>query len=99
LNGTSVRFSNVADDVLDRMRERVGASMTLVAAGGPDWRIARRKHDPAAPTGGPERPRRNPLKAALEQLGLWGADSSAKFIPRCYLDASRAARLDLLRGL
>jgi len=92
LNGTSVGFSNVADDVLERMRERVGESLTLVAAGGPDWRITRR-------IGQPGRPARNPLRCALETLGLWGTDSSTKFIPRCYLDASRAARLDLLRGL
>src|SRR5687767_10714491 len=36
---------------------------------------------------------------ALRGLGLWNVRSEAKFIPRVYLDASREARLDLLRGL
>jgi hypothetical protein len=43
--------------------------------------------------------RRNPLRVALEGLGLWGHDSFTKFIPPEYGLASFAARVELLRGL
>ncbi|MBV8048249.1 MAG: replicative DNA helicase [Paludibacterium sp.] len=93
LGGTAVRFSVKADETLNRMRARVDARLELEYAGQYDWRIKRR----AAPQG--ERPSSNPLKLALETLGLWGRTSSDKFIPRCYLDAEKSVRLDLLRGL
>jgi replicative DNA helicase len=41
----------------------------------------------------------NPLRTALEALGLSGLPSDRKFVPRLYLEASRERRLDLLRGL
>ncbi|MDD2609201.1 MAG: replicative DNA helicase [Giesbergeria sp.] len=41
----------------------------------------------------------NPLRVELERLRLSGLASDAKFIPRLYLEAQRAVRLDLLRGL
>jgi replicative DNA helicase len=41
----------------------------------------------------------NPIMTALRDLGLWTIRSEEKFIPEIYLEASRAARLDLLRGL
>ncbi len=41
----------------------------------------------------------NPIMAALRDLGLWSIRSEEKFIPEKYLEASREARLDLLRGL
>jgi hypothetical protein len=43
--------------------------------------------------------RRNPLRVALERLGLWGRDSFTKFVPAVYMRASFAARVELLRGL
>src|SRR3989475_5733179 len=36
---------------------------------------------------------------ALRGLGLWGIRSDEKFTPDLYLNASREARLDVLRGL
>ncbi|WP_179404006.1 replicative DNA helicase [Burkholderia guangdongensis] len=93
LGGTAVRFSVKTEDTLNRMRERVGAELELEYAGQYDWRIKRRSGE------GIVRPRVNSLKAALEQFGLWGRTSYDKFIPRCYLDAQRDVRLDLLRGL
>ncbi|KVL58344.1 replicative DNA helicase [Burkholderia territorii] len=94
LGGTAVRFSVKAEETLNRMRARVDASLELEYAGQYDWRIKRRSS-----TAGAVRPSANPLKAALEQLGVWGATSYDKFIPRIYLDADKGARLDLLRGL
>ncbi|MET3216174.1 UNVERIFIED_ORG: replicative DNA helicase [Burkholderia territorii] len=94
LGGTAVRFSVKAEETLNRMRERVDASLELEYAGQYDWRIKRR---PSTAT--VARPSANPLKAALEQLGVWGRTSYDKFIPRLYLDADKDTRLDVLRGL
>lgn len=93
LGGTAVRFSVKAEETLERMRARVDATLELEHAGQYDWRIKRR------PSGSASRPAVNPLKAALEGLGVWGCTSYDKFIPRVYLDAGKDARLDLLRGL
>ncbi|WP_175735970.1 replicative DNA helicase [Burkholderia ambifaria] len=93
LGGTAVRFSVKAEETLERMRARVDATLELEHAGQYDWRIKRR------PSGSAPRPPVNPLKAALEALGVWGCTSYDKFIPRAYLDAGKDARLDLLRGL
>ncbi|ACA91054.1 MULTISPECIES: replicative DNA helicase [Burkholderia cepacia complex] len=94
LGGTAVRFSVKAEETLNRMRERVDASLELEYAGQYDWRIKRRPSTATA-----ARPCANPLKAALEQLGVWGRTSYDKFIPRLYLDADKDTRLDVLRGL
>ncbi|QVN18840.1 replicative DNA helicase [Burkholderia pyrrocinia] len=94
IGGTAVRFSVKAEETLNRMRARVDASLELEHAGQYDWRIKRR---PSA--AGQARPSANPLKTALEQLGVWGRTSYDKFIPRSYLDSDKDARLDLLRGL
>ncbi|KWF12045.1 replicative DNA helicase [Burkholderia pseudomultivorans] len=94
LGGTAVRFSVKAEETLNRMRARVDASLELEYAGQYDWRIKRRPS-----TADEARPSANPLKAALERLGVWGRTSYDKFIPRIYLDADKDARLDLLRGL
>ena len=42
---------------------------------------------------------RNPVVAALEELGLLGKGAVGKFVPDAYLYASADQRLDLLRGL
>ncbi|MDS0792170.1 replicative DNA helicase [Burkholderia pseudomultivorans] len=94
LGGTAVRFSVKAEETLNRMRARVDTSLELEYAGQYDWRIKRRPS-----TADEARPSANPLKAALERLGVWGRTSYDKFIPRIYLDADKDARLDLLRGL
>ena len=39
--GSVVRFSNVAADLLDRMRQRLGSAFRLSHAAGCDWRIVR----------------------------------------------------------
>jgi replicative DNA helicase len=37
--------------------------------------------------------------AALRGLGLWDLEATERFVPDLYMDARRAARVDLLRGL
>ncbi|MEN9315024.1 MAG: hypothetical protein RIS35_1417 [Pseudomonadota bacterium] len=96
LCGTSVRFTTKPLEMMDRLRERLQPELETVDAGRFDWRLV--QHDRGKPEGHHGQ-RANPLKTALEVLGLWGRTSLDKFIPRLYLDASREARLDLLRGL
>ena len=92
----TIQFSTAAESMRRRMAERIDASLELACTGGVDWRIVPRQcgHQP-----GVQEVTTNPLTAAIKALGLWGKQSHEKFIPTIYLDASRAARLDLLRGL
>ncbi|HSV78604.1 MAG TPA: replicative DNA helicase [Ramlibacter sp.] len=97
LTGTgSVMFSSASDELLGRMRERVGDDLELVHSYAYDWRVVRRDR---ARVKGFQGLQPNPLRTALEALGLSGLSSDRKFIPRLYLEASRQARLDVLRGL
>ena len=96
LSGTAVRFSGKAEETLARLRARAAEGLALVPAGGCDWRLVQQDRGKQA---GHHGQKANPLKKSLERLGLWGRTSADKFIPRLYLDAPRADRLDLLRGL
>jgi replicative DNA helicase len=96
LCGTAVRFSGKAEETLARLRARAAEGLALVPAGGCDWRLVQQDRGKQA---GHHGQKANPLEQSLERLGLWGRTSGDKFIPRLYLDAPRAARLDLLRGL
>ena len=96
LCGTAVRFSGTAEETIERLRARTADQLELVAAGGCDWRLVQADRGKQA---GHHGQKANPLKRALEGLGLWGRTSADRFIPRLYLDAPRAQRLDLLRGL
>src|SRR5262245_8636353 len=96
LLGSALRFSTSQVEMLERLAERATSAFALRAAGGYDWRIVQ--------TGGAHRAgvagvTPNRLIDALRELGLWGKRAEAKFIPDIYLNASRAARLELLRGL
>jgi replicative DNA helicase len=70
--------------------------MMMTSAGTVDWRLVRedRGHTPGMAGVQP-----NPLRIALETLGLSGLPGDRKFIPRCYLEADHDRRLDVLRGL
>jgi replicative DNA helicase len=89
-------FSTASDEMLDRLRDRVGGEMELVHAQAYDWRLVRRG---GAHVRGVQGVAPNPLRTALDAMGLSGCSSDRKFIPRLYLEASREARLNLLRGL
>jgi replicative DNA helicase len=92
----SVRFSTAMPQIVELVGERAGAGMQVTHAGRYDYRIVRedRGHPPGLAGAQP-----NPLRTALEALGLSGLPSDRKFIPRLYLEAGRERRLDLLRGL
>jgi replicative DNA helicase len=93
LSGTSVMFPTGDPEMLAGVHVHAGDELALRAAGGPDWRIVQ------AASAHRRGVSANPIMEALRGLGLWSLCSEAKFIPRMYLDASREARLALLRGL
>ncbi|MFN4005303.1 MAG: replicative DNA helicase [Hylemonella sp.] len=92
----TVRFSSVSDELLARLQSRLGDGMEVVAAGGCDYRLVQRHRGKVS---GVQGVTANPLRVALQALGLSGLGSDEKFIPDLYLQAHRQARLDLLRGL
>ena len=96
LSGTSLMFSTADGEMLERMHAHAGDEFALRAAGGHDWRIVQTA---GAHRRGVSGVTANPIMEALRGLGLWNIRSEATFIPGVYLDASREARLDLLRGL
>ena len=91
-----MRFSTAAPQILETVRARVGEAMAVTAAGGYDYRLVRADRGRVAGLAGLQP---NPLRTALQALQLSGLTSERKFVPRCYLEAGRAARLELLRGL
>ena len=96
LTETTARFSTAVEAMRVRMAQRIDASLELVPAGGVDWRIVQRSRGHRKGVAGMTP---NGLTQAIRSLGLWDLQSHEKFIPRPFLDASRAQRLDLLRGL
>jgi replicative DNA helicase len=96
LRSDSVMFSNVAAEVLERMRARIGSESALQHASDCDWQTV--QPGPGAVAGHAGR-HPDPLTKQLQALDLWGRSSHDKFIPDVYLNAGRQARLDLLRGL
>ena len=96
LSGSRMMFSTADEEMLERVRERAGGEFELHAAGRYDWRIVQAA---GAHRRGVSGVVSSPIMDALRELGLWKVRSEAKFVPRVYLDASREARLDLLRGL
>ena len=96
LSGTALRFSTASAEMLARVQAHIGESMTVTHAGAYDYRIVRRDRGHVRGVAGSQP---NEIRRTLEALGLWGTDSEQKFVPRCYLEAGREARLDVLRGL
>ncbi len=96
LSGSSMMFSTADEEVLELVRAHTGDEFAVHPAGGYDWRIVQAAGSPRRGVSGVMA---NPIMQALRGLGLWNVRSEAKFIPRLYLDASREARLHLLRGL
>ena len=97
LSGTgTVKFSTASAEMLQRLQERLDDDLEVVHDQAYDYRVVRRDR---ARVKGWVGMQPNPLRVALEGLRLSGLTSDQKFIPPLYLEAHRAARLDLLRGL
>lgn len=96
LSGSTPMFSTADAEMLQRIAAHAGDGFAISHAGKYDYRIVT--------VGGSHRvgvqgvvP--NAIKNALTSLGLWNIRSENKFIPENYLHATRAVRLNLLRGL
>lgn len=81
------RFSTADVAVLDRVAGLLPDGLRISQCGKYDYRVSGAKG------------KKNWLKVALDGMGLWGKYSHEKRIPDDYLRASRAERLELLRGL
>jgi replicative DNA helicase len=92
----TVRFSTAEPKMIELMAEGIGQGMALNHAGRYDWRIVREQGAHAKGVVGVQA---NPLRLGLQALGLSGLPSDRKFIPRIYLEAQKAERLSVLRGL
>jgi replicative DNA helicase len=92
----SVRFSSASNELLQRLSQRLGGDFEVVHAGRYDYRVVQRHRGKVSGVQGVVG---NPLRSALQTLGLSGLSSDEKFIPEVYLHAHRSARLDVLRGL
>lgn len=89
--GGTPRFSKGAAEVVERVKSSLPEGVALVQAGGVNYRISQHRRERKAFG--------NEISTAIEGLGLKGCDSLTKFVPQCYLEADRDARLALLRGL
>ncbi len=97
LSGTgSVRFSTASAQMCQTMSECLPQAMEMVHVGDDDYRLVQRDRGHAK---GVQGMAANPLREALDALGLSGLTSERKFIPALYLNAGKEARLALLRGL
>ncbi len=92
----TMRFSTAAPQMLELMANGIGQGMMMNYAERHDWRIVR-EHGTHAK--GVASVYANPLRLELQALGLSGLPSDRKFIPRIYLEAHKAARMAVLRGL
>lgn len=91
----SPKLTSADAEIVERFRSRLPARHDIIPV-----RSARYGYE-VCENGSGERamPGANRVAAAMRQLGLHGLRSHEKFIPECYLSASRTARLELLRGL
>jgi replicative DNA helicase len=96
LSEATPRLSAIAASIDERMRARADANVERVHAGAVDRRREQRHRGPVEGVQGSVT---STLTTALRALGLWGVPRHRTFIPRACLDASRSARLDLLRGV
>ncbi|RWX45674.1 replicative DNA helicase [Candidatus Electrothrix aarhusensis] len=96
LSGSSLRFSTASKQMLEWVKTAVGSGMEVKHAGKYDYRIIIKG---GAHCKGVQGVQENPLVSSLRELGLWNCRAEQKFIPSCYLNASRQIRFRLLAGL
>ena len=92
----SLRFSTADPAVVRQVAELAGVGLSVLPAGGYDYRIAQSDGGHRA---GVQGATANPLSSALRAMGLWGAKAQDKFIPPAYLNATRDGRRRLMAGL
>lgn len=87
--GGQVRFSTKDPEIVEAVQARLPADLIARYCSAYDYKI----------TGGARGGSANSVMEALRELGVYETRSHDKFIPQVYLDANRAARIQLLRGL
>jgi replicative DNA helicase len=96
LAGSSVRFSTSDQEMLSRVKETAGSDFAIRSAGGYDYRLTQAGGAHAVGVAGVKP---NPVKAALQAMGLWQVTACGKHLPDAYKLASRDSRTRLLCGL
>jgi replicative DNA helicase len=96
LGGSSVRFSTADREMLSRVKEAAGCEFEISSAGGYDYRLVQAGGAHAAGVLGVKP---NPVKTALQTMGLWQVTACEKHVPQAYKFASRDGRTRLLCGL
>ncbi|HEX8253759.1 MAG TPA: replicative DNA helicase [Thermoanaerobaculia bacterium] len=94
-HGSGVGFSTASAELLQRVGDVVGNDFDVTTSGGYDYRIVQK----GPKTRGRGYRTENPLKVALESLGLWDRRAHDKFIPKRYFSSSLQSRAQLLKGL
>ena len=84
----STMFSTSDEEIVQRVENALPGGVHVVKANGYDWRISRNA------ASGPD-----PMKSALQDLGLWESGSATEFVPRAYLESPVNARLAVIQGL
>jgi replicative DNA helicase len=92
----TVRFSSASPEILDRLASRLPDDLEIVHSDRVNYRVVQRNR---ARTKGHQGVVPNPLRTALQAMGLSGLSSDQKWIPELYLTANKQARLSLLQGL
>jgi replicative DNA helicase len=87
MTGSSIGFSSEDKELVLRCAILCPESVKLTNRNRYDWYLTTERGQP------------NPLLSWLQHYGLHGKKSEDKFIPEEYMRATRAERLDLLRGL
>lgn len=82
------RFSTADPELIDAVKRLLPAGVVPVYAKAYDWRLSRQARSGI-----------NPLTTILQQIGIAGKKSEAKFIPAEYLLTPIADRIALIQGL
>lgn len=87
MSGLTVKLTTPDREIIERVRGVVPKGVTISQTGEIAYSLV-------TPAGAP-----NPVTGALRRYGLLGKRSEDKFIPECYMNASREVRLEIVRGL
>lgn len=98
ISGRTLAFTTADEEMISRMAEVIPSGVNLLRHKGSryDWTLTRPHAVVGANKNGANP---HPIRHGLASLGLLGAHSYQKYIPRLFLDASRDVRLELLQGL
>lgn len=94
----NIGLSSVDEQLIADVKSRLPAGVALVHKSRCDWILHTGLMRGGKLFGG-RKYQRHPFRQSIVDMGLWGKLSADKFVPRPYLFASSADRLEMLRGL